>query len=54
MRLGIGVLSVMALMPPLISQIEGIPGYILPTVGIAGILFFAFSRNRRFALEAAR
>jgi TRAP-type uncharacterized transport system fused permease subunit len=52
-RLGIGALSVMALMPPLISQIEGVPGYILPVIGIAGILFFAFGRNR-LALETAR
>lgn len=45
-RAGIGTLSVMALMPPLISQIEGVPGYILPVVGMSGILFFAFSRYR--------
>jgi TRAP transporter 4TM/12TM fusion protein len=52
-RFVVGALAIMSLMPPLISQIEGVPGYILPMIGIAGILFFAFSRHR-LALEAAR
>jgi len=52
-RLVVGALSVMALMPPLISQIEGVPGYVLPIVGVTGIIFFSFGRYR-LALETER
>jgi hypothetical protein len=43
----------MALMPPLISQIEGVPGYVMPIIGVTGIIFFGFGRYR-LALETAR
>ncbi|MBL4731922.1 MAG: TRAP transporter permease [Rhizobiaceae bacterium] len=46
LRLGIGVLSIMAMLPPLIAQIDGIPSYVLPIVGFIGILSFAYSRTR--------
>lgn len=45
-RLMVGGLSILTLMPPLISQIDGVPGYVLPLVGTTGILLFAFNRNR--------
>jgi TRAP transporter 4TM/12TM fusion protein len=45
-RCVVGVLSIMSLMPPMVPRFEGVPGYILPTIGLIGIALFVASRNR--------
>ncbi|RVU38318.1 TRAP transporter permease [Hwanghaeella grinnelliae] len=47
------VLSLMALMPPLEDVIPGVPGFILPVLGAAGIVFFTYTRQRSMP-ETAR
>ena len=46
MRTVVGVLSVMALLPPLEPLIDGLPSFILPAVGALGVLLFAATRHR--------
>lgn len=46
MRLGMGVLAIMAMLPPAVTQIDGLPSYILPILGFIGILLFGYSRTR--------
>lgn len=46
MRFAIGVLSVMSLMPPMVPRFEGVPGYIMPAIGLIGLALFVASRNR--------
>ena len=45
-RGGLIVLSLMALMPPMDDVIPGIPGFILPVLGAAGIVLFTFARQK--------
>lgn len=52
-RLIIGTLSVMSLMPPLVPRFEGVPGYIMPVVGVLGLVLFVASR-KRFIPQVAR
>jgi TRAP transporter 4TM/12TM fusion protein len=46
MRLVVGALSVMALLPPMEPLIDGLPSFILPAVGALGIVLFAVTRHR--------
>tara|TARA_R110000772_G_scaffold267976_1_gene393650 strand:+ start:24865 stop:26865 length:2001 start_codon:yes stop_codon:yes gene_type:complete len=46
MRAVIGVLSVMALLPPMEPLIDGLPSFILPLVGALGVVMFAVTRYR--------
>lgn len=46
MRLLIGALSVLAMMPPLVTMFDVLPGYVLPIIGASGIVLFIFSRLR--------
>ncbi len=45
-RIGLAVLSVFALMPPLETPVPGLPGFILPVIGAIGIVLFTVARNR--------
>ena len=47
------LLSLMALMPPMEDIIPGLPGFILPVLGAAGIVLFTFARQRSMP-ETAR
>ncbi len=44
-RLSVGVLSIMSLMPPMVPLFEGVPGYIIPAVGLIGLCLFVASRR---------
>lgn len=46
LRIGLAVLSILALMPPMEEVVPGLPGFILPVIGAAGILLFTVTRNR--------
>ena len=46
MRAVIGVLSIMALLPPMEPLIDGVSSFILPVAGALGIVLFAVTRRR--------
>jgi TRAP-type uncharacterized transport system fused permease subunit len=46
MRLIIGVLSFMSLMPPMVPRFEGVPGYVMPAIGLVGLALFVVTRHR--------
>ncbi len=46
MRLLIGGLSILAMMPPLVTMFDVLPGYVLPVIGACGIVMFVMSRIR--------
>jgi len=52
MRVLLGALSVLSLMPPLGAPVGGVPGYLLPLAGVCGLVLFVASRNRLIAQVA--
>ncbi|MEQ9574339.1 MAG: TRAP transporter large permease subunit, partial [Rhodospirillales bacterium] len=46
MRAVIGVLSILALLPPMEPLIDGVSSFILPVAGALGIVLFAVTRRR--------